>query len=302
MAGWSRRPVAASESSTLADLLQRATQRLADAGADSPRLDAEVLLRHLLRLDRAGLLISLDRPAPSGLPERFQALIECRAAGEPVAYITGRREFMGLDFLVDRRVLVPRPETEFLVEWGLRKLRRNAPAPGRRRLVVDVGTGSGAILLSLAALAEPSAGTIYAGVDVSCEAIDVAGVNAARLAPGRVELVVGDLLSWCRRPVDIVLANLPYLRPEQIHPGIEQEPPGALLSGEDGFDHYRRLLSQLPEHLAPSGACICEIDPSQRNVALRTARNALPDRQVSILPDLAGFDRYLIVEAGELTV
>lgn len=298
MEGWSRRPVAAPDRPSVAELLQRATQTLADAGADSPRLDAEVLLRHLLRLDRARLLMSLDRPAPPGLPERFQALIDRRTAGEPVAYITGHREFMGLDFLVDRRVLVPRPETEFLVEWGLRKLRRDTPAPGRRRLIVDVGTGSGAILLSLTALAEPSGGTIYAGVDVSCEAIDVAGVNAARLAPGRVELVVGDLLCWCAGPVDLVLANLPYLRPEQIHQGIEQEPPGALLSGEDGFDHYRRLLSQLPEQLAPSGSCICEIDPAQRDVALRAARNALPDRHISILPDLAGFDRYLVIERG----
>ncbi|HLI52640.1 MAG TPA: peptide chain release factor N(5)-glutamine methyltransferase [Thermomicrobiaceae bacterium] len=288
--------MAAAEPATLGDLLSHARQRLVESGSDSPRLDAEVLLRHLLHLDRAHLLVSLDRPAPPWLAGRFDALVERRAAGEPVAYITGQREFMGLDFLVDRRVLIPRPETEFLVEWGSRRLRRDSGRSHRGRLVVDVGTGSGAIIVSLAALTEPRLGTVFVGADISREAIEVARLNAARLAPGRVELLVGNLLSWCRRPADLILANLPYLRPEQLHEGIEREPEAALLSGEDGFDHYRRLLARLPETLAGSGACICEIDPSQRKFALRASRTATPNRRISVLPDLAGFDRYLVIE------
>lgn len=281
---------------TLGSLIRSATQRLAKSGMDSPRLDAEVLLRHLLQMDRTRLLLGLDRPAPPWLPEQYHVLVERRASGEPVAYITGRREFMGLEFVVDPSVLIPRPETEYLVEWGLKRLRRKTVASSGKRLVVDVGTGSGAILLSLAALAEKSPNVTYVGVDASAEAIDIARVNAARLAPGRVELVVGDLLDWCGRPADLVLANLPYLRPEQIHRGIEREPLTALVSGDDGFDLYRRLLPQLTGQLSPSGSCICEIDPSQREIATQTARAAMPNRQIRVVPDLAGFDRYLIIE------
>src|SRR5690606_13335515 len=210
---------------------------------------------------------------------------------EPVAYITGHREFMGLDFLVDRRVLIPRPETEYLVEWALAWLRER----GGDRLVVDVGTGSGAIAVSLAARADDPPLRVV-GSDRSLYALRVAAINRDRLAPGRVALVAGDLLSWCRPGIDLVLANLPYLRPDQANVGIAWEPAVALYAGETGFGLYEQLLPQVAARLRTGGAVGCEIDPSQRAIAIATARAHFPTARITVRPDLAGLDRYLIIE------
>lgn len=276
---------------TLRQLLHDGRQQLEQAGDETARLDAEVLLRHLLSIDRATLYARLPDPAPPDTVERYRDLIARRAAGEPVAYITGHREFMGLDFLVDRRVLIPRPETEYLVEWALAWLRER----GGDRLVVDVGTGSGAIAVSLAAHADDPALRVV-GSDRSLDALRVAAINRDRLAPGRVALVAGDLLSWCRPGIDLVLANLPYLRPDQAHVGIAWEPAVALYAGETGFGLYEQLLPQVAQRLRPRGAVGCEIDPSQRAIALATARSHFPTARITVRPDLAGLDRYLIIE------
>jgi len=276
---------------TLREVLRDGRQQLEEAGDETARLDAEVLLRHLLSIDRATLYARLPDPAPPGTVERYRDLIARRAAGEPVAYITGHREFMGLDFLVDRRVLIPRPETEYLVEWALAWLRERSGD----RLVVDVGTGSGAIAVSLAAHANNPTLRVV-GSDRSLDALRVAATNRDRLAPGRVEFVAGDLLSWCRPGIDLVLANLPYLRPDQAHAGIAWEPAVALYAGETGFRLYERLLPQVAARLRPGGAVGCEIDPSQRAIALATARAHFPTARITIRPDLAGLDRYLIIE------
>lgn len=276
---------------TLRQLLHDGRQQLEQAGDETARLDAEVLLRHLLSIDRATLYARLPDPAPPDTVERYRDLIARRAAGEPVAYITGHREFMGLDFLVDRRVLIPRPETEYLVEWALAWLRER----GGDRLVVDVGTGSGAIAVSLAAHADDPTLRVV-GSDRSLDALRVAAINRDRLAPGRVALVAGDLLSWCRPGIDLVLANLPYLRPDQAHVGIAWEPAVALYAGETGFGLYEQLLPQVAQRLRPRGAVGCEIDPSQRAIALATARSHFPTARITVRPDLAGLDRYLIIE------
>lgn len=276
---------------TLRQLLHDGRQQLEQAGDETARLDAEVLLRHLLSIDRATLYARLPDPAPPDTVERYRDLIARRAAGEPVAYITGHREFMGLDFLVDRRVLIPRPETEYLVEWALAWLRER----GGDRLVVDVGTGSGAIAVSLAAHADDPALRVV-GSDRSLDALRVAAINRDRLAPGRVALVAGDLLSWCRPGIDLVLANLPYLRPDQAHVGIAWEPAVALYAGETGFGLYEQLLPQVAQRLRPRGAVGCEIDPSQRAIAIATARSHFPTARITVRPDLAGLDRYLIIE------
>lgn len=276
---------------TLRQLLHDGRQQLEQAGDETARLDAEVLLRHLLSIDRATLYARLPDPAPPDTVERYRDLIARRAAGEPVAYITGHREFMGLDFLVDRRVLIPRPETEYLVEWALAWLRER----GGDRLVVDVGTGSGAIAVSLAAHADDPALRVV-GSDRSLDALRVAAINRDRLAPGRVALVAGDLLSWCRPGIDLVLANLPYLRPDQAHAGIAWEPAVALYAGETGFGLYEQLLPQVAARLRTGGAVGCEIDPSQRAIAIATARSHFPTARITVRPDLAGLDRYLIIE------
>lgn len=248
---------------------------------------------HLLGVDRGWLYLALPDAVLPGVSEAFAALIDRRAAGEPVAYITGHREFMGLDFLVDPRALVPRPETEYLVEWALIHMRAWHDEP---RLVVDVGTGSGAIAVSLAHDAHLGARTLVVGSDRSIDALQLARANRERLAASRVALVAGDLLTWCRGRIDLLVANLPYLREDQVHAGLRWEPTTALYAGERGFDLYRTLLPQAAALLAPDGALGCEIDPEQHDLALDLATRVYPEARVEIRRDLAGWERYLIVE------
>lgn len=280
-------------SASVRELLARARNRLAVAGVDTPRLDAEVLLMSMLGLDRAGLYLAYERAAAPAQAAQYAELVARRAAGEPVAYLTGHREFMGLDFLVDRRVLVPRPETEYLVEWALQRVRGWSGSP---RLVVDVGTGSGVIAVGVAHGLPTSTPVRVVGSDCSLDALRVARRNAERLAPGRVTLVVGDLLGWCRPGIDLVLANLPYLREDQAHAGLVHEPAHALYSSGRGFDLYRRLLPEARGLLTSTGALACEIDPDQRAAALTLACEVFPDARAEVRPDLAGLDRYLIVD------
>jgi release factor glutamine methyltransferase len=246
---------------TVARALRTARARLADAGLETPGLDAEVLLRHILGWDRAQLLSRPEVELSAGDAARYEHLLSERLRGLPVAYLTGEREFMGLPFTVTPAVLVPRPETEILVEWAADWLR-----PGGRSRVVDVGTGSGAIALSLAYLLGPEWDGTIVGIDVSPDALQVAERNRANLGLAeRVTLRRGDLLRGEDGPFDLILANLPYLRPEQVdeNPDLAAEPRLALDGGTDGLDLVRALLADAPRTLAPGGAIGLEIDPSQ---------------------------------------
>ncbi len=232
------------------DALSSATDRFEDADvSESPALDAELLLRQVLGIERAQLFLRYERPLPDGASERFEALVERRLAGEPIAYIIGSRWFRNIELFVDERVLIPRPETERFVEYALAWLRSH---PGQRR-VVDVGTGSGAIALALAdELGKRRLDVQIVATDISSAALEVAGINRERLGlADRVELVESDLLDGFTEPFDIILANLPYLRPDQRHPSTRREPEVALFGGSDGFDLHRRLLRQSATLLAP---------------------------------------------------
>jgi release factor glutamine methyltransferase len=199
---------------------------------------------------------------------------------------------MGLDFYVDRRVLIPRPETEGLVERALAWIEQQS----RPLRIVDVGTGSGAIALSLDLLAHTEKRPMIVASDISRGALEVARINRERLGARRVEFVCGSLLDWTRGPFDLIVANLPYLREDQRHGGIALEPDAALYAEERGFALYRKLLRQSTLLLAPGGILLCEIDPDQRDVALVQAHAAHPSATIRVEPDLAGLDRYLVIE------
>ena len=293
---------------TIAGAIREAARRLATAGLDTPRLDAEVLLRHALGIDRTALFVRYPEPIEPAALAAYEGLLARRLAGEPVAYLTGQREFLGLTLAVTPEVLVPRPETEQLVEWARDWLLR----PGRERAdVVDVGTGSGAIAVGLASLLSDAwAGQITA-VDVSPAALAVAQGNRDRLratalrersALDRIAFQLGDLLGDVAGPVDLVLANLPYLTPGQVdgNPDLAAEPSLALDGGPDGLDLIRRLIDDLPRVLAAGGAVALELDPAQAEPVASLLRLADPDATVQVLDDLDRLARFVVLErAGE---
>ncbi len=268
------------------EALDSAVIAIAAAGSDTPRLDAEVLLADALGVDRTALFTDPDREVTGPAVRAFQNAVRRRSAGrEPVAYITGRRGFRYLDLAVDGRVLVPRPETELLVEIGLELLPQGAR-------VVDVGTGSGAIALALAH-ERPDLEVI--ATDVSEDALDVARANAARLGlDGRVTFLAGDLLAGAGA-VDAVLSNPPYVAEGEratLAPEITRhEPPGALFAGEDGLDVIRRLVPAA----ADAGARLLAIELGQGQAdAVAQLVRAAGFEDVCARRDLAGIERVVV--------
>jgi release factor glutamine methyltransferase len=252
------------------EALASAERRLAAAGCDTPRLDAEVLLAYALGVERAALFLGLGEPAP---PE-FETLVARRESREPVAYITGRRAFRRLWLDVDRRVLIPRPETELLVEIGL-ELPRGAR-------VHDAGTGSGAVAL---ALKDERPDLVVSGSDISPQAIEVARANAARLGLDVTFEVAPNLpTAVC----DLSTSNLPYVREDEwagLAPEIRlYEPRGALVAGADGLDAIRGLVSQAP----PGTRLALEHAPAQAAAVRALLRDA------STRTDLAGRERVTL--------
>lgn len=272
-------------------------QALARAGIEEAGLEAEVLLRHVLQVDRAHLYLAWATRLPSGAGSAFSALLERRLTREPLAYVIGHREFYGIDLCVDRRVLIPRPETELLVdsvlEWA-----NHRREPCR---IADIAAGSGAIAIALA-LSLPEA--VMLATDISEEALDVAETNCRRHGvEHRVHLFQGDLLAPLDGPVDLIVANLPYVKTadmRDIAPDIRFfEPALALDGGEEGLDMIMRLLLSAPAVLRSGGALFLEIGQGQGEAAMELAIRAFQDAVVSLAPDLAGIMRVLRIETKD---
>jgi release factor glutamine methyltransferase len=265
---------------TIGEELAAATASLAEVGVDTPRLDAELLLAHVLGVDRAALLTRADEEAIGDDRTRYLALMTRRVRREPIAYILGRRAFRRITLAVDPRVLIPRPETELLVEVGL------TLPPGLR--VADIGTGSGAIAL---ALKQERPDLDLVGVDVSSGALSVARMNAQRLRL-TVEWVQSDLLDGVQ--CDVVVANLPYVAADDLlEPEVAlYEPQGALLAGDDGLDLVRRLLAQAADRDRISLIAL-EIGMGQADMTAALVEQA-GFSQVERLRDLAGIERVVL--------
>ena len=291
---------------SIAQALGWATDQLR-AASDTPRLDAEILLAHVLGWPRASVLAEGRSPLAGEQVAAFRALVARRIALEPVAYLTGHKEFYGLDFLVERGVLVPRPETELVVELALAFGRRktkderrtigatSSSVVGRSSLVVaDIGTGSGAIAVALAAHL-PDA-LVYA-TDISPAALGIARQNVERHGVvDRVRLLQGDLLDALPEPVDLLLSNPPYTILSEIDERVRRhEPHLALDGGSDGLAVYRRLLAAAPASLRPGGAAILEIGATQGAEVAGLARARFPAARVELHQDLAGLDRAVVI-------
>jgi len=262
------------------------------AGIATAALDADVILTHVLGVTKEMLYAHPDNEMPRGAARRYRELIARRARGEPVAYLRGFKEFYGLRFAVDPRVLIPRPETETLVDAA------RACIAGRAVTVVDVGTGSGAIAVSIAAC-ERNVRVI--ATDISTDAIAVARANA--LSNGvaeRVEFRHGDVLAPVSEPAQIVLANLPYLRDEDLdhlvgeRTSLAFEPRVAVTAGKDGLAVIWRAAADLPRVLTYGGTAFFEVDPPIADQVAALLRRSVGG-EPRIIPDLAGDARVVAI-------
>jgi release factor glutamine methyltransferase len=273
---------------TVLEVIRWTAARFTERGLASPRLDAEILVAHALALPRVQLYVQFDRPLTQAELADIRALIKRRQAGESVAYLVGKKEFWGIDFAVDARVLVPRPDTETLIEEARERL-----AGVESPRIADVGTGSGAIALTLAKLF-PSAAVV--AVDVSPAALEVARGNAERLGLA-VTFLEGDLDGPLapHAPFSLIAANLPYIPTADmaaLPADVKSEPALALDGGADGLVLVRRLVGAAPALLAPGGALVLEIGAGQA-AATAELLGAAGFSDVRVRRDLGGIDRVV---------
>jgi len=267
----------------LRQALTKARDTLVKSNVDDASLEGEILLRYLLAIDRAGLFSDLDRELSPRQKKEFAGLLERRLSGEPAAYITGHREFYGLDFEVDQHVLIPRPETELLVELALKTARSH-----NMTKIADIGTGCGAIAISLAVHLP---GAVLYATDISPEALEVARDNLKKHGVAdRVILLRGDLLEPLEKPVDMIVANLPYVKEADLPPN-GYEPRQALDGGEDGLDQIKRLGRQAGGKLNTGGYLLLETGQGQAEMVVDILCKVFSAAAVEVHKDLAGIER-----------
>ncbi len=267
----------------------RQSRELLDAHRiNDTTLETEILLRHVMHVDRVQFYQDLDGELPIEQAQAFRYLVNRYRRGEPIAYITGHREFFGLDFILDSRVLVPRPETEALVEKALSLAKEH-----HIQTIADVGTGCGAIAVSLTMNLPQT--TVYA-LDSSADALEVARLNCEKHGVSQhVRLLQGNLLEPLPVSVDIITANLPYVQTADIPTAgpLSYEPRGALDGGEDGLDKFSEFIPQTKAKLNPHGCVLMEIGAGQSEAVLKLVRQSFLTASISVTRDLAGIERVV---------
>jgi release factor glutamine methyltransferase len=281
----------------LSKALQSVTQTLRRAKIPDASVEAEVLLGHVLGMSKTELYTEPERSLTSAETKRLRRIVRRRLDHEPAAYILGHREFCGIDFYVEPHTLIPRPETELLVEEAV-QLARRISSQGEQITIADIGTGCGAIAVSLA-LALPQA-KIYA-TDISPSALKTAEVNCRRHGVNdQVELLEGNLLEPLPRAVDVIVANLPYVRDCEFRDLSQEireyEPTLALAGGRDGLDKIREMLEQIrrkwSSHPSEGPAyLLLEIGQGQGDMVASMVRDSFPQASIELIPDLGGIER-----------
>ena len=276
---------------TIKQALSRARAMLVTNNIEDASLECQLLLMHTLGISRVQLYVNLEHELSPEQEEGFWDLIKRRISHEPVAYITGHREFYGFDFYVDSDVLIPRPESELLVEKALELAQEHTVST-----IAEVGTGCGAIAISLALnMPQPR---IYA-TDISASALRIALFNCEKHGvTDRIRLLQGDMLDPLPESTDLIIANLPYVeesalcrvRPESFEPRL------ALNGGSDGLEKVRQLCSQVGGKLHTKGCLLLEIGQGQSEIVATLLRSLFPSARVEITPDLSGIDRVVSLE------
>ncbi len=283
----------------LAEALHDGSSRLGDAGIDDARLESEVLLRSSLGVTREEFYARLQEPLDPANEQDYESLITRRLAHEPTAYITGHREFFGLDFACAAAALIPRPETELVVETAIDWIKRREP-PVEELRAIDVGTGGGAIAV---ALAKHVPELRIVATDISGDALAVARRNAAaHCVSARIDYIEGSLLEPVKGAFDLVVANLPYI-PSRTYNALppeirEHEPEVALLAGRRGTSVIEELLRQARGRLSSGGLLLAEHAWNQGRALRRAAADHFPTAEIESRRDLAGHERMLVVAAG----
>ena len=278
----------------LRTVIQDTHQKLESAGIPDARLEAEVMVMNVLRMPRQAIFAEQEREVSEQQQVALDELLKRRYTREPLAYILGQREFYGINVVLTPAVLIPRPESEGLVEHALFMAMMGMESTDLT--IADVGTGSGAIAINLAI--HLPMGRIFA-VDISDSVLDVAAYNIRAHGVGdRVSLAIGDLLDAVPEPLDLIVANLPYIPTDRIstlQPEVQKEPVLALDGGADGLDLIRRLLAQAENKLKSHGIILLEMDPDQVPVVAELALQHFPKGSTDVEQDLAGMDRILVI-------
>lgn len=275
---------------TVAEILKSATLRLEEGGIENPRLDAEILLAHVLKWRRLSLYVDSEKKLPLESILRFNELINRRLEGIPVAYLTGTKEFMGLAFAVNEKVLIPRPDTEILTEFVGEYLR----GLGGEVTFADLGVGSGAISISILKFVKFARA---AAVDISSEALEVAKFNAEKFhVEDRIEFFQGNLFAPLEGKIfNAIVSNPPYIPTrdlETLQSEVQQEPRIALDGGEDGLNFYRQIISDAPRFLVSGGLLAVEVGINQAS-AVKNLFERANFKDVEIIKDLAGIERVV---------
>ena len=279
---------------TLSKALRSISHTLSIAEIDDASTEAELLLCYVLGISKTQLYTEAERALTSVEINNLQRLIQRRLLHEPTAYILRCCEFYGIEFYIDERALIPRPETEILVEKATEIYHRSPPVDST---IADIGTGSGALAISIA-LALPQA-KIYA-TDISASALQVAEINCRRhQIDSQVELLQGNLLEPLPKPVDLIVANLPYVKDSELQALspeiINFEPIIALAGGKNGLDKMQQMLGQIPGKLNHGGHFLLEIGQSQGEAVTSLINNHFPRASIELMPDLSGIDRVVKV-------
>ncbi len=276
---------------TVTRLLDWTTEYFGKHQIENPHLEAEILLAHTLNSERIKLYIDFEKVIDKNTLATFKGYITRRAKGEPSAYITGNKQFMSLNFIVTKDVLIPRPETELLVENAIELAKGKAA-------ILDIGTGSGAIAVSMAKFIDNSE---IVATDLSEKTLEVAVMNAKKHdVESKIKFVKADLFPEEIKQFDVIVSNPPYIKTALIS-GLQREvkdfePLSALDGGTDGLTYYRAIFEKAPGFLKENGAIILEISPELANDVVSLARNAIRNKDIRIIKDLNGLNRVVIVE------
>ena len=279
------------EENTIAAQLKLATEKLKAAEVDSPRLDAEVLLAYVLHCRRLALYVKLKKVLTAEQITRYQNLIKRRLERIPVAYLTGHKEFMGLNFAVTPDVLIPRPDTEVLAQGVIENLYKF----NRKIKIADLGTGSGAICVSILKFAE---NVTAAAVDISKKALDIAHFNAEKFnVDDKITFYEGNLFEpLAGQTFEVIVSNPPYVSTadfKNLQPEIENEPEIALEGGADGLDFYRKIVEAAPKFLSDDGFLAMELGFKQSPAVKKLIEDNGNFKQIEIWKDLAGIERVI---------